>query len=218
MKDSKKYLISSIVLVVIAIIYTLIVKFVDVLAIGPNGSEVGLQAFNGFVSGIFQYNETFYKISKYAGFLPLLFAVFYAGNGVIELVKGKSLKKVNKKLFALAGFYVVVLIVYVLFEKIALNYRPVLMDGELEASFPSTHTLLAICFCASSLFMSTTYLKNKSIRIPVNICTWILMVFIVVTRIISGVHWATDIIGGIIISLALLNILYMALIRIDEKK
>ena len=218
MKDSKKYLISSIILLVIAIIYTLLVKFVDVSAIGPEASKVGFHTLNGYIRDLLPYNETFYKISKYAGFIPLAFALLYGALGGLKLIKTKSLKKVDNKLFILAGFYVAVLVVYFLFEKVVINYRPFIIDVKegLEASYPSTHTLLALCFCGSSLLISKYFVKNDLFRRLLNIGTWLLMVFIVVTRIISGVHWITDIMGGIIISLVLLNIFYMGILMTDE--
>ena len=220
MKDSKKYLISSIILVTIAIVFTMLVKFVDVGAIGPEGSKVGFQAINEFVKNMFPFNETMYKITKYAGFIPLLLAVYYALVAFIQLIKKKSLKKIDKKLITIGVFYVVVLLVYIFFEKVVINYRPVIIDIEegLEASYPSSHTILAICFCASSLMISKTYIKNKMLRRIVDVLTWLLMAFIVVGRIIAGCHWISDIFGGIIISLALLNIFYMVLIKIDEKR
>ena len=220
MKDSKKYLISSIILVIIAIVYTLLVKFVDVASIGPEATKVGFQTLNGYIRDIFPYNDLFYKVSKYAGFIPLAFALLYGGIGFLSLIKTKSLKKIDNKLFILAGFYVVVLVVYILFEKVVINYRPFIIDVKegLEASYPSTHTLLAICFCGSSLLISKYFIKKDLLRNLINIGTWLLMVFIVVTRVISGVHWASDIIGGIIISLALLNIFYMAVLITDEPK
>ena len=220
MKDSKKYLISSIILVTIAIVFTMLVKFVDVGAIGPEGSKVGFQAINEFVKNMFPFNETMYKITKYAGFIPLLLAVYYALVAFIQLIKKKSLKKIDKKLITIGVFYVVVLLVYIFFEKVVINYRPVIIDIEegLEASYPSSHTILAICFCASSLMISKYFIKNKMIRRIVDILTWLLMAFIVIGRIIAGCHWISDIFGGIIISLALLNIFYMVLIKIDEKR
>ena len=95
-----------------------------------------------------------------------------------------------------------------MFEKIALNYRPFLIDGELEASFPSTHTLLAICICGSSIMVSKYFIKNEKILKITNILSWIVMILLVVGRTLSGVHWLTDIIGGIIISLFMLTALY----------
>ena len=218
MKDSKKYLISSIILVLVAIIFTVLVKVVDKGAIGPDNTVVGFQAINDYFKNLFPFNETLYKITKYAGFIPLAFALYYAFVGFMQLIKEKSLKKVDSKIYLIAGFYVVVLIMYVLFEKVALNYRPVIIDNELEASYPSTHVLLAMCFCLSSVLISKFYMKNDTLRKIVNIGSWVLMLFIVIGRMICGCHWFTDIVGGVIISLALLNIFYMVLLKLEEKK
>ena len=108
------------------------------------------------------------------------------------------------------------LVVYVFFEKVIINYRPVILDGELEASYPSSHTMLAICICMSSLLISKYYIKDKYRKIFDNI-TFVLMILLVVGRIISGVHWITDIIGGILISLFLVS-LYNTFIYENKKK
>ena len=217
MKESKKYLISSIILVLIAIIFTVLVKVIDKGAIGPNDTVVGFQAINDYIKNMFPFNNTLYKITKYAGFIPLIFGLYYAFIGFMQLVKKKSLKKVDSKIYLIAGFYIVVLILYVLFDKIAINYRPVIIDNELEPSYPSTHVLLAMCFCLSSVIISKYYMKKDTIRKIVNIATWILMLFIVVGRMMCGCHWFTDIVGGVLISLALLNIFNTILLKLEEK-
>ena len=206
---NKKRLIIGIILVVVAIVYTILVAKVDVKAIGPENSEVGFSSLNGPVHDKLPYNETFYKISKYAGLLPFLFVAFYGLQGVMQLIKGKSFGEVDLRLYKLCAFYVVFAVIYVLFEKLAVNYRPVIIDVAegLEASYPSTHTLLAICLCGSSLMLAKYYVKNETLLKVLNIATWGLMLVIVVARIISGVHWASDIIGGVIISLAMLTVL-----------
>ncbi len=218
MKNSKKYVISSIVLVLIAIIFTVLIKVFDKGAIGPNDTVVGLQAINDYFKNLFPFNETLYKITKYAGFIPLAFALYYAVIGFMQLIKTKSLKKVDKNIYLIGGFYVVVLILYVLFDKIAINYRPVIIEGELEPSYPSTHVLLAMCFCLSGVMMSRFYIKKQAIRNIINIASWIMMLFIVIGRLICGCHWFTDIVGGVIISLALLNIFNALLLLFEEKE
>ena len=98
-------------------------------------------------------------------------------------------------------------VVYVFFEKFIINYRPVLIDGELEASYPSSHTILAICICISSLLVSKNYLSDKYLKIA-NIVTVLLLLGVFLGRVISGVHWISDIIGGVIISATLLMYFY----------
>lgn len=215
MNKVKKYFLISIILLILSVLYTIAVKNVDTAKIGPNGSTVGFSTLNSKVHNTFEFNQTWYKITKYAGILPFFLVAFYGCTGLFQLINEKSLKKVDKKLIALGIFYVVFAIVYLFFEKVIINYRPVLIDGKLEASYPSSHTLLAICLCGSSLVVSKYFIKKDSTRKIVNILTSLTMLVIVVGRIISGVHWISDIIGGIIISLWLLSLFYTSILAID---
>lgn len=202
MKNKK--LIISLVLTVVSIIYTLLVKFVDVKPIGPNGSKVGFAAINGFFSKLVGSNMVIYKISEIFGYILLLLVLIYGCIGLYQLIKRKSLLKVDKQIIKLGCFYVAMLVVYVLFEKIEINYRPVLMDGVLEASYPSSHTILSLCVGFSSLIVSQKYFNKKYIK-QINMITIILMSIVLLGRLISGVHWFSDILGGVIISFTLLS-------------
>ena len=211
MKIKKKDLIVVSALFVLAVLFTILVKVIDVAAIGPNNSEVGFASINKFFWNLTGENLTMYKISEILGYLPILLALFYVGLGGFQLIKNKSFKKVDKNIYILGSFYVLVAIVYVLFELVALNYRPVLMDGVLEASYPSSHTLMAVCLCASSIIVNKK-LFNKNIVLKIaNIALIVLSAAIVVLRFISGVHWFTDILGGLIISALLLIVFYVAI-------
>ena len=205
MKNKKNILI-CVLLVLISIIYTLLVKYVDTSTIGPNGSVVGFSSLNSFVFNLTGNNMTLYKITEILGIIPILIALMYAVIGLIQVIDRKSLK-VDKELIALGILYVVVILIYVFFEKCIINYRPVLIDGIFEASYPSSHTLLSICICGSALLINKYLFNNKKIYKYINIISIISMVLIVLGRLLSGVHWASDIIGSIIISITLLKIL-----------
>ena len=205
MKNKKNILI-CVLLVLISIIYTLLVKYVDTSTIGPNGSVVGFSSLNSFVFNLTGNNMILYKITEILGIIPILIALMYAVIGLIQVIDRKSLK-VDKELIALGILYVVVILIYVFFEKCIINYRPVIIDGVLEASYPSSHTLLSICICGSSLLINKYLFNNKKIYKYINIVSIISMVLIVLGRLLSGVHWASDIIGSIIISITLLKIL-----------
>ena len=205
MKNKKNILI-CVLLVLISIIYTLLVKYVDTSTIGPNGSVVGFSSLNSFVFNLTGNNMTLYKITEILGIIPILIALMYAVIGLIQVIDRKSLK-VDKELIALGILYVVVILIYVFFEKCIINYRPVLIDGILEASYPSSHTLLSICICGSALLINKYLFNNEKIYKYINIISIISMVLIVLGRLLSGVHWASDIIGSIIITITLLKIL-----------
>ena len=205
MKNKKNILI-CILLVLLSIIYTILVKYVDTSIIGPNGSVVGFSSLNSFVFNLTGNNMTLYKITEILGIIPILIALMYAVIGLIQVIDRKSLK-VDKELIALGILYIIVILIYVFFEKCIINYRPVLIDGVLEASYPSSHTLLSICICGSALLINKYLFNNKKIYKYINIVSIISMVLIVLGRLLSGVHWASDIIGSIIISITLLKIL-----------
>ena len=217
-EKKKKWFRISVWLLIIAVIYTVLVKFVDVKAIGPADTKVGFATMNNWFKDLIGYNKLFYTISKYLGVVPFLFCAYYGLMGLLELIKKKNFKKVNYRYYILACFYVLFVALYFFFEKVVINYRPVIVDGSIEASYPSTHTLLAICLCGSSLLVSKLLIKNLTLRKLFDCGAWLLMIVIVVSRLISGVHWLSDIIGGIIISLTYLSLLKLSLFRMDEKE
>ena len=220
MNKKKRLFLISLALLLVAVLYTFLVKYVDVSNISPDGSKVGFATINSNFKELVGLKMGWYKFTKYLGLVPIAMCGCYALLGLYQLFKNKGFKGVDKRIYALGVFYVVFAIVYVLFEKIALNYRPFIIDGELEASFPSTHTLLAVCICGSSLMVAKYFIKNEKLLKATNLLTWLVMLLIVVGRTLSGVHWLTDIIGGIIISLFMLSALYTAIniINTEEKK
>lgn len=213
----KKNIITSITMIILAVIYTILVKIIDVAPIGPNNSEVGFSKINGFFHNLLGSNMTIYKITEILGIIPLLMAGIYAIIGLVELIKRKSLTKVDYEIYALAGLYVVVLGLYVFFEKCIINYRPILIDGILEASYPSSHTLMALCICGSSIIVNKRIFHKKIFNLE-NKLSIFLMITIILGRFISGVHWFSDIVGAIFISLALLSSFYTAISSFTHKK
>ena len=137
-------------------------------------------------------------------------AMVYSLIGFIQLIKRKSLFKVDKEIIILGLFYIVVISLYIFFEKVILNYRPILMYGFLEASYPSSHTLMTICLCGSSIIVNRKLFNNKITKF-MNMLSLVIVMITVIGRLLSGVHWFTDIIGGIFIGGALLMTLYSVL-------
>ena len=215
--NKKRNLIISIILTVISIVYTYLVKTIDVKKIGPNDSAVGFSKLNGWFRDLIGSNMTIYKITEVLGLIVILIVAYYGLIGLIQLIKRKNIFKVDKELYILGGFYVMMAITYIFFEKFIINYRPVLIDGELEASYPSSHTILALCICISSLIISRKYINSKYLKLT-DIITIILLLGVLLGRIISGVHWISDIIGGLIISSTLLMYFYTFIGRIKLKR
>ena len=208
---NRKELIISILLSIVSIVYVVLLKTVDVAGIGPSGSEVGFSSMNLKFKELIGSNMTIYNITEILGYLVLGIVCIYGIIGLVQLVKRRGLLKVDRDIIVLGIFYLVIMILYLLFDEVAINYRPILIDGELEASFPSSHTMLALCVCISSLMISRKYIDKNYITIT-NFITVLLMVGVLVGRIVSGVHWLSDIIGGVIISITLLSWFYTALV------
>lgn len=212
----KKNIIISIALILLSIIYTMLVKNIDLKPIGPNESIVGFADINKLFANLIGTNMTIYKITEYIGLIPFIIALMYVFAGLRQLVQRRSLLNVDKELYILGLFYLLVLGIYIFFEKNIINYRPVLIDDALEASYPSSHTLMSICICMSSVIINKKIFHNKIANVE-NIISIITMILIVFGRAISGVHWFTDILGGIIISTTLLVIFYTIIDSIKVK-
>lgn len=189
----------------VAIIYTLLVKYIDVQEIGPNDSLVGFATINNFMFNLTGVNMLWYDITNWWGFVPLFIAFIYVMIGFIQMIKRRNILKVDKEILGLGVYYIIVIGLYIFFETCIINYRPTLMDGILEASYPSSHTLLSVCICGSSLIINKYLFKNRNFFKAENIISILSILVIVIGRFISGVHWFTDIVGAILISIALLK-------------
>ncbi|MBR0082319.1 MAG: phosphatase PAP2 family protein [Clostridia bacterium] len=183
-----------------------IVKWVDVAAIGPEGTSVGLSHLNGAVASALGFQETWYKITKLTGYVAFAVIAAFAVLGGWQLISRKSLAKVDRKLLFLAGLYVVTAVLYVVFEKVVINYRPVIVPGDAgpEASFPSTHTMLAVVVFGSALLLLPDYLADRRLLLGARCVVCALLLVTVIGRLLSGVHWLTDILGGILLGAFLL--------------
>lgn len=182
------------------LLWTALLKFVDVKPIGPNGSEVGFSDFNGRIRDLVGTDMTMYTVTDWAGILPIVVCFCFAVVGFVQLVKRKSLIKVDYDLLILGGFYIFVAAVYLIFEKAVVNYRPVLINGYLEASYPSSTTTLAICIMPTAAETLKRRIKNKTLLYLCVCFCFAFTAFMVAGRVISGVHWASDIIGGVLFS------------------
>ncbi len=188
------------------VLWTILVSFVDIRAIGPSGSSVGFATLNGYVHKLTGVNIPLYTITDWLGLVPIGVAFSFALLGLVQWIKRKSLLKVDRSLLALGGFYVVVLAVYIFFEIVVINYRPVLIDGYLEASYPSSTTMLVMCVMPTAMMQLHARIKNDVFRRCVIIGIAVFIAFMVIGRLVSGVHWLSDIIGGALLSAGLVII------------
>ena len=184
-------------------LWTVLIGTVDVQAIGPEGSQVGFATVNRFVHSLTGVHMGLYTLTDWLGLAPIGFVLGFGILGLVQWIGRKDLKKVDRSLFALGGFYIVVMAVFLLFEAFPMNYRPVLIGGALEASYPSSTTLLVMCVMPTAMMQLRTRIKNRTFLGIVTVVMIAFVVFMVIGRLVSGVHWLTDIIGGALFSAGL---------------
>ena len=204
-KKNNKRLVLGAGLVVAFVLWTVLVCFVDVRTIGPEGSSVGFATLNGFVHELTGVNWLLYTVTDWLGLVPIAVALGFAILGLVQLIKRKSLWKVDHSILALGVFYIVVMAAYVFFEMVVINYRPTLIDGYLEASYPSSTTMLVMCVMPTAAMQLNARIKNTVFRRCAIIAIVAFTAFMVIGRLISGVHWITDIIGGAMFSIGIVT-------------
>ena len=209
----KKNMIFTGISAVLFVTLVVMLKTYDVAAIGPQGTEIGFAALNGSVRDALGLNMFWYDLTGLFGMLALSVCAVFGLMGLVQMLRRRSLLKIDHQILALGAFYVVVVGCYVLFELVIINYRPVILPGDalVEASFPSSHTMLSCCAMGSTAMVLKRYIKGDALRKGLQAGCAVLAAVVVIGRLLSGVHWLTDIIGGVLLSGILLGVLAMAL-------
>ena len=187
------------------LVFTALVQCIDVQPIGPNGSCVGFAAVNGWFHALTGVHWTLYTITDWLGLVPVMIALCFAVLGLVQLIRRRSLRKVDVSILILGGFYLIVIAAYLFFETHAVNYRPVLIDNFLEASYPSSTTMLTLCVLPTAMMQLYSRMPRSAARTLVLYLLGAFTVFMVIARLVSGVHWLTDVLGGILLSAVLVQ-------------
>lgn len=197
------------------LVWTLAISHIDVQPIGPMNSSVGFASLNAAFHRLTGVHMLLYSVTDWLSLIPAGFVTGFALLGLLQLIKRKSLWKVDHSILTLGGFYVVVMAAYLFFEKFIINYRPVLIEGVLEASYPSSTTLLVLCVMSTAILQLNSRIKAETLRKGVDGALIAFTAFMVLGRLVSGVHWLTDIIGGALLSAGLVT-LYVAVNRLKS--
>ena len=190
------------------VFFSLWIRLFDVQPVGPEGSKIGFASLNVAVHEFFGMHLFWYKLTQLLGVAAIAVAGVFAVVGLIQLIQRKSLLRVDKKILMLGVIYILVILFYILFEKVPFNYRPVVLDPAegLEPSYPSTHTMIILTIFGTAISVIGDYLKNAKLVLLLKIAGLVIMAVTIVGRLICGVHWFTDIAGGVIISLFFINL------------
>ena len=194
------------VFIAVFAIWTLLIQNVDVQPLGVNGTNIGFATINCWFHKLTGVHMAMYIITDWLGLVPIFICMIFGAIGCIQLIKRRSLFKVDYDIIFLGVYYVCVIFGYFIFEMIPINYRPILIEGFMEASYPSSTTLLVLCVMPTLMEQVNRKSEKKMIKKIVNAIAICFSAFMVLGRLISGVHWLTDIAGSIMLSAGLFGV------------
>ena len=203
MKRNSTFLIWAIVFLVLFVVNTLLVMFVDVQPVGLQGSNVGMAGINTAVYNFFGSNPLWHKATTLLGYLQVFLAAIYVPVLIYQFIRYRSFAKIDKSILIFLLFSLIVLAFYVGLGKIPINFRPVLDDGMLKPSYPSCHTILS--FGVTGMIFVQVLAKFRPSKLKV-LCLILLAGIMLLSsfgRLPAGDHWLTDIIGGLFLGLML---------------
>ena len=201
--NEKKTLITGIILILAFAIWTMLIQLIDVQAVGINNTNVGFATLNTWFHSLTGANMTLYTITDWLGLVPVFVGMCFGFLGLVQLIKRKNLLKVDFDIVILGVYYVIVVLCYLIFEMIPINYRPIFINGFMEASYPSSTTLLVLGVMPTLVFQAKRRIKSNKIKKIICVITILFSAFMVVGRLVSGVHWITDIVGSVLLSMGL---------------
>lgn len=217
MKDKGVFFV-GIVSLLAFVLWTLLIMSVDVQNVGQQGTAVGFAEFNTWFHRLIGVHMRLYVITDWLGLVPITVCMGFGVLGFTQLIRRRSLLKVDPDIILLGTYYIIVIAAYLIFEMIPINYRPVLIDGFLEASYPSSTTLLVLSVMPTLVYQIKRRCQSKASRLTVYVFAVLFAAFMVIGRLLSGVHWATDIIGSILLSIGLFELYYAAVLYTDMRK
>ena len=200
MTKKRKLFCTGLLLIGLFIVWTWMIQVIDVKVAGESQTLIGFSTLNLWFHQLTGVHWWMYTQSDWLSLIPLFICVIFATLGAIQLFQRKSIRKVDIDLLLLGVYYSAVIGCYVLFEKIPINYRPVLIEGRMEASYPSSTTLLVLSVMATFLFQIQKRLKHSSLRHLLSFLAVVFCVLMIGARLWCGVHWCTDILGAVFFS------------------
>ena len=217
MKRQKKGIVLSLCFWMAFALWTALVGIVDVKPIGPQNSKVGFATLNAFFYQLTGTHMWLYVVTDWLGLVPIAVAMGFGVLGLVQWIGRKSIRKVDWDILVLGAFYIVVICVYILFEYVVINRRPVLIDGYLEASYPSSTTMLVACVMPTAAMQLRKRIGNRGVQRVVLFMINAFTAFMVIGRFVAGVHWFSDIIGGLFFSVGAV-LLYYQVAFVQKRK
>ncbi len=215
-KNGKNSLIKGMIMLILFAVWTVLIQTVDVQTVGQNGTDVGFAGLNVWFHKTTGVHMWVYTVTDWLGLVPIFICMIFGFVGLVQLIKRRSLFKVDKDIILLGIYYILVIFGYLIFEMIPVNYRPILIEGRMEASYPSSTTLLVMSVMPTLTFQVHRRVRNSKDRYGIYAFTVLFTVFMVVGRTVAGVHWLTDIAGSVLLSSGL-YLIYQGTVQLTDK-
>ena len=217
MTEQRRDRVTGTVLIAAFALWTALVQIVDVRPVGQNGTDVGFATFNAWFHGLTGVHMVLYAITDWLGLVPAAVCLGFGVMGATQLVRRRSLSAVDPDLLLLGVYYVLIAATYLVFEAFPINYRPIPIDGVMEASYPSSTTLLVLGVMPTLAYQVARRMKGGKAKVAVVAFVAAFSALMVAGRLVSGVHWATDIVGSILLAAGLFAMYRYAVARADAR-
>ena len=213
----RKELLTGVAFLAAFALWTGLVQCVDVQPVGQNDTDIGFATFNVWFHGLTGVHMGIYTVTDWLGLVPIAVCLCFGALGAVQLVQRRSLLRVDADLLLLGTYYIVVILCYLVFEMIPINYRPIPIDGIMEASYPSSTTLLVLSVMPTLKFQVDRRAESPRARIAATVFVVVFSAFMVLGRLVAGVHWATDIAGAVLLAAGLF-MLYRSAVAFADRK
>ena len=200
------------------LLWTMLIQKVDVQPLGVKGTMIGFATLNCWFHELTGVHMVIYHITDWLGLVPIFACMFMGVIGLMQWIKRRSIGKVDYDILCLGIYYIVVIAAYLVFEMIPINYRPILIEGRMEVSYPSSTTLLVLCVMPTIIEQTRRRVRSENVQRWIQSVTMAFSVFMVTGRLICGVHWITDIIGAIFFSCGWFQIYKAVVLWYDKTK
>ena len=200
------------------VLCTVLIQCVDVQPLGQNGTDIGFAALNTWFHRLCGVHMTIYTVTDWLGLVPIAVCLCFGGLGLSQLLKRRSLFRVDPDLILLGAYYILVIAGYLVFESIPINYRPIPINGVMEASYPSSTTLLVLSVMPTLNLQARRRIGNRTLKQAICAASSVFMLLMVVGRAVAGVHWLTDILGAVLLSAGLFLLYKACVMAIDRRR
>ncbi len=212
----KKGIAVGISMILVFILWTILIQKVDVQPVGQNGTDIGFASVNTWFHQLTGVHMWIYTITDWLGLVPVVVCACFGFIGLTQWIRRRSLKKVDPDIILLGLYYILVILGYLIFEMIPINFRPIPIDGAMEVSYPSSTTLLVLSVMPTLIFQVNRKANQSSVKTTVTVITVLFTALMVIGRTVAGVHWLTDILGAVFLSMGLYFLYRSVVLIIDQ--